>query len=96
MPLLWNHDWQPLVVDQNLPAIQPGGSHNFSDEQVANGIGGLWSAEPPGAREKRAVDKAKKAIRGTPQAREKQAVDKAREAIKKTEPAEPEKEKEKV
>jgi hypothetical protein len=65
VPLRWNIDHQPLVIHPQLPAIQPGQSYDFSDEQVANGIGGLFSEEPPFAKEERAIKKARKAIKRT-------------------------------
>jgi hypothetical protein len=44
---LYNADHQPVVVDHALPAVQPGESHDFTDEQLKDGIAGVWSAESP-------------------------------------------------
>lgn len=47
--LLWNLDHQPVVVSWQEPAIMPGESHEFTDEQVAAGLTGLWGDEDPRA-----------------------------------------------
>ena len=79
MPRLYNVDHQPLVVHPAVSAIQPGESFDFSDEQIAAGIGGLWSTTPG----------------GPDAAEVKKAATKGRQAVKQaTEPAQPEKEKE--
>ena len=47
MPRLFNHDHQAHVVDPDLPAIQPGESHEFTDEQVNAGLTGIWKQTVP-------------------------------------------------
>ena len=46
---LWNVDHQPVVIDHDHPAVQPGESHDFTDEQLAGGLAGLWSETDPRA-----------------------------------------------
>lgn len=50
MPRRWNLDPFPVVVDAELPAIQPGEPHDFTDEQIKAGITGNWSKTDPRAK----------------------------------------------
>jgi hypothetical protein len=45
--ILWNVGPGPVVLDWSSPAIQPGDSHEFTDEQVDAGIAGDWSDKDP-------------------------------------------------
>ena len=65
MPLRWNADHQPLVVDNNRPAVMPGESHDFTDEQIAAGLGGLWIKKNPRAGAKKALARGRKAVKET-------------------------------
>lgn len=47
MKTLYNVGHQPVVVDHGCPAVQPGESHKFTDEQIAAGIAGDWSPDDP-------------------------------------------------
>lgn len=47
MPIRYNIDHQPQIVEHGKRAVMPGGMHNFTDEQVAAGLTGSWSAENP-------------------------------------------------
>lgn len=59
MPRLFNIDHSPVSVE-NGPAVMPGETYDFTDEQVAVGIAGLWSENDPrrGIRQKLAVKRA--------------------------------------
>lgn len=46
MPRLFNIDHSPACVE-NGPAVLPGETYDFTDEQVAAGIAGLWSENDP-------------------------------------------------
>ena len=48
MPTLFNRDHQTAILGPET-AVQPGEPHDFTDEQVAAGIAGLWSEEDPRA-----------------------------------------------
>jgi hypothetical protein len=47
MPRLFNADHQAQMVDPDQPAVQPGESHEFTDEQVQAGLTGIWKEGPP-------------------------------------------------
>jgi hypothetical protein len=54
MPKFTNGDHQPVVVNHDLPAVQPGESYDFTNEQVDAGLTGVWlpvsskkAAKPP-------------------------------------------------
>lgn len=47
MPTLYNVDSQAAVVSHSARAVQPGDSHDFTDEEVAAGLGGAWSELAP-------------------------------------------------
>lgn len=49
MKTLYNVDHLPVVVVNNAPAIRPGESYDFTDEQVEAGITGRWSETDPRA-----------------------------------------------
>lgn len=49
MPTRWNVGPSPLVLDWNHPAVLPGDSHDFTDEQIDAGIAGDWSETDPRA-----------------------------------------------
>jgi hypothetical protein len=49
MPTRWNVGPSPVVLDWNEPAIMPGASYDFTDEQAAAGIAGDWSDKDPRA-----------------------------------------------
>lgn len=44
---LYNVDHSPVVVKQNERAVMPCLPYEFTDEEVAAGIAGLWSEENP-------------------------------------------------
>jgi hypothetical protein len=76
MPKLYNVGPSPVVLDWSGPAIMPGDSYEFTDEQAAAGIAGDWSEKDPreGLEAEKAFKKRRDAVKST------------------TEPAEPEKE----
>ncbi|GAC1530902.1 MAG: hypothetical protein NVS3B1_23590 [Marmoricola sp.] len=47
MPELFNVDHQPAAIDHDQPAVMPGASHDFTDEQVTAGLSGSWSTLDP-------------------------------------------------
>lgn len=47
MPKLFNLDHSPVVVNRNERAVLPGESHDFTDEEIAAGLAGLWGDEDP-------------------------------------------------
>jgi len=47
MPKLYNHDRLPVTPRPHSRAVEYGETADFSDEEVANGIGGNWSPESP-------------------------------------------------
>ena len=47
MPRMWNIGHQPLVVGANAPAVEPGESFNFSDEQAAALNPAIWLDHNP-------------------------------------------------
>ena len=49
MPRLLNWEPYPVVPNIHRPAVPPGGTYDFTDEQVAAGITGRWSTEDPSA-----------------------------------------------
>jgi hypothetical protein len=46
VPLRFNIDHSPACVE-NGPAVMPGETYDFTDEQVAAGIAGCWSENDP-------------------------------------------------
>ncbi len=52
MKKLYNVDHQPAVVEHGQPAVMPGQSHPFTDDQIEAGIAGAWSEDAPRKREK--------------------------------------------
>jgi hypothetical protein len=46
VPRLYNIDHSPASVE-NGPSVLPGETYDFTDEQVAAGIAGLWSENDP-------------------------------------------------
>lgn len=46
MPRFFNIDHSPVSIE-NGPAVMPGDTYDFTDEQVAAGIAGLWSENDP-------------------------------------------------
>ena len=89
----WNLDHQPVVVDNDEPAVPPGESYDFSKEQLEAGLAGTWSDRDP--RKGRAQEKAFKQRRDAG----KQAASGSSDSTQtepatpdKTEPAQPEKE----
>jgi len=44
---LYNCDPYPLIAHPGARATEPGDSADFSDEEVARGIGGNWSPKNP-------------------------------------------------
>lgn len=67
MPKLFNVDHQPAVLRWHEPAIMPGESHDFTDEEVAAGLGGQWSEEDPraGLKDEREFKKRRDAVKTT-------------------------------
>jgi hypothetical protein len=60
MKTLYNVDHLPVVVVNNAPAVKPGESYDFTDEQVEAGITGRWSeTRPTGPRSTPLVQAAK-------------------------------------
>jgi hypothetical protein len=59
VPRFYNIDHSPASVE-NGPAVAPGDAYDFTDEQVAVGIAGLWSEHDPrgGARQQPAFEQA--------------------------------------
>lgn len=57
MPRFFNIDHSPVSVE-NGPAVMPGDTYDFTDEQVAAGIAGRWSENDPrgGVRQEPAVE----------------------------------------
>ena len=49
MPIRFNLDHCPVVLNWQESAIMPGASHEFTDEQIAAGLTGLWGEEDPRA-----------------------------------------------
>jgi hypothetical protein len=47
MKTLYNLDPFPVVPNIHARAVKPGGSYDFTDEQVAAGITGNWSENDP-------------------------------------------------
>lgn len=47
MKTLFNVDHLPVVLENDAPAIEPGASYDFTDEQVEAGIAGVWSEDDP-------------------------------------------------
>jgi len=47
MPLLYNVDHLPASISPAEPSVMPGGSYEFTDEQISAGLSGSWSAEDP-------------------------------------------------
>ena len=43
----WNVDHQPAIVDHNIPAVMPGESYEFTEEQIEAGLTGMWSETDP-------------------------------------------------
>lgn len=41
----WNADHQPAVVNHDEPAVMPGESYDFTQEQLDAGLAGVWSEE---------------------------------------------------
>ena len=50
MPTRFNTDHQPAVLDwiENV-VVQPGESHDFTDDEIAAGLAGSWSEQDPRA-----------------------------------------------
>lgn len=46
---LFNLDHQTAIVDHGAHAVKPGKAHEFTAEQIAAGITGLWSEQDPRA-----------------------------------------------
>jgi hypothetical protein len=44
---LWNLDHQPVVVENDQPAVLPGESYEFTKEQIEAGVAGNWSDKDP-------------------------------------------------
>lgn len=44
---LYNRDHQAAIVEQDEPGVRPGESYDFTDEQIAAGISGVWSKGEP-------------------------------------------------
>ena len=49
MPKLFNVGPHPAVIHWHEPAVMPGESYDFTDEQVASGLAGAWSENDPRA-----------------------------------------------
>jgi hypothetical protein len=49
MPKMYNVDHAPRVIVHGERAVMPGEAHDFTDEQVAAGVAGLWSEKNPRA-----------------------------------------------
>lgn len=49
MPKLFNTGHMPVVLSWQEPAVMPGDSYDFTDEQAAAGIAGDWSEHDPRA-----------------------------------------------
>ena len=49
MPKLFNTGHSPVVLSWTEPAVLPGESYDFTDEQAAAGIAGDWSDVDPRA-----------------------------------------------
>lgn len=49
---LYNDDHQAVVVTHDELAVQPGDPYDFTDEQIAAGVAGKWSEQPPRAESK--------------------------------------------
>ena len=47
MPELFNIGHSPVVLSWSEPAVMPGESHDFTDEQIAVGVAGDWSDTDP-------------------------------------------------
>lgn len=47
MPTRWNTGHSPVVLDWQLPAVMPGESCEFTDDQIAAGLAGDWSDTDP-------------------------------------------------
>ena len=47
MPKLFNLDHEPKVISWTEKAVMPGESYEFTDEQIAAGLAGSWSAHDP-------------------------------------------------
>jgi hypothetical protein len=46
MPTRWNLDHQYQILDGGI-VVAPGDPHDFTDEQLADGIAGEWADEDP-------------------------------------------------
>lgn len=49
MPTRFNTDHQPQVLSWQEPAVMPGDSHEFTDEEIAAGLPSCWSETDPRA-----------------------------------------------
>lgn len=47
MPTRWNVGPSPVVLNWTEPAVMPGDSYDFTDEQIAAGLAGEWSEADP-------------------------------------------------
>lgn len=61
MATLFNADHQAAIVDHGETVVLPGGTHEFTDEEVEAGITGSWSpTAPPPIEEAPKKDRGKK------------------------------------
>lgn len=49
MPILYNTDAHPAIVDPGQPAVMPGEGFDFPDEEVEGRTAGQWSETDPRA-----------------------------------------------